>query len=107
MSNIAGVILPTKFLLIILLIILLSVVVQEKEVFIYAGIASSLSTESDEYRKAEVFVLGVSGIYFVCLLIEFLIMFSGWTMFNDKANLLQITLHVLAIALMSMFVINS
>eukprot|EP00347_Sterkiella_histriomuscorum_P006579 403352237 len=60
MSNIAGVLQPTKFLLICIQIILLSIVLETKNEYIYNGILKTLPDTSDEYKTAYNYITGIA-----------------------------------------------
>ena len=123
MSSIAGVVQPTKFLLIIIQIVLLSVILETKVLFfvlinqnnfIYQGISISLGSDSSEYQQANQQYLnleikpfsltGITIVFLICVLLEFFIMFSGVTLFHDRMNLVQILFHVMSIIATSVFI---
>ena len=69
-----------------------------QDYFIAAGIRSNSDTASEEYTKEYNLAYNLISLY--CFLfelfgtIEFLIMFTGATMFSNRANLFIIIVHV-------------
>eukprot|EP00347_Sterkiella_histriomuscorum_P024371 403331351 len=107
MSNIAGVLQPTKFLLICIQIILLSIVLETKNEYIYNGILKTLPDTSDEYKTAYNYITGIAVIYIICVVLEFIIMFTGMTLFFDKLNLIQLAFHIFGIVASALFVLGN
>jgi len=65
--------------------------------YIKSGIAVGLDPESQDYQRAEDLLTLYCFLFWAFGLIEFLIMFSGATMFKNSINLLQIVIHVAGI----------
>ena len=93
----AAVLQPAKFMLLTLQVISLSVVQKTRDQYIYKGILTSLNKESDQYKEAESYVNAWCVISVLCLVVEFLVMFTGNTLFNDKYNLLVIAAHFIGL----------
>lgn len=52
-------------------------------------------------------LMGITIIFIICVALEFLIMFSGMTLFFDKLNLIQISFHVFGIVSTALFVLGN
>ena len=50
--------------------------------------------------------MGTNTIFIICVVLEFLIMFTGMTLFFDKLNLVQIVFHSMSILATSLYVLN-
>ncbi len=50
--------------------------------------------------------MGTNTIFVICVILEFLIMFTGMTLFFDKLNLVQISFHVFSIIATSLYILN-
>ena len=51
-------------------------------------------------------LMGIAIIFLLTIIIEFLIMFSGLTLFYDKPNLIQIVFHIMGVIATSFFVLH-
>ena len=96
-GKIAGTLQPAKFLLLTLQIITISVIVKIKQQHIYAGIPFRHDISSDQYKSASTFIDFWSFLTILCLVLEFLIIFSGKTLFNSKYNITVIGLHIVGL----------
>ena len=99
----ASVLQPAKFLLMILQIIAISSILNMKNQFII-DVAVPARLKNDEIYDNAVSSMTIwSGLAVIILLVEFLIIFSGKTLFNDKYNILVIGSHILGLAMTAMF----
>ena len=57
----------------------------------------TMSTDSGEFQGADVFVRFVCGLFWAVALAEFIIIFTGLTLFNNQFNLLMILSHVFSV----------
>ncbi len=104
-AKISSVLQPTKFLLMIMQIIMCSILLKVSDQHVYKSII---------YRPGPQSAASISATYtfqfwvwasIICLAIEFLIIFSGKTLFNDSFNVMVITTHGLGLAATGMFMI--
>ena len=51
--------------------------------------------------------MGIAIVFLICMILEFLIMFSGMTLFFDKLNLIQICFHIFSVIASCMFVLDA
>ena len=49
---------------------------------------------------------GITIVFLICMVLEFLIMFTGVTLFNDRGNLVQMCFHVFGIIATSLFILD-
>ena len=82
-------------------------IIEESQVFIYSGIKVLLTNTSQAYKSANVLLLGIAGVFLGTLIIEFGIMFSGMTMFNDKLNLTQIFFHIIGCTTSTLYILRN
>ena len=102
-GKIAGTLQPTKFILMIMQAITTSVVLKLRHQHIYAGIPIRHKPESEQYQSAETYITFWCWLSLICLFVEFLIIFSGKTLFNSKYNITMIGLHIIGLLLTIMF----
>jgi len=102
-GKLASVLQPSKFLLMILQVIAISVIMKIKDQHIYVGILKSLDTSSAQYQSASGSIMWWCRLAIAALVVEFLMIFSGKTLFNDKYNLMVIGSHILGLFLTTMF----
>ena len=102
-GKVAAVVQPSKFILLTLQIISTSVITKVKNEHIYQGISSVHDETSDQYSSASSMIMSWCWLMYFCLTIEFLIIFSGKTLFNDKYNLIMVGLHIVGLFLTGMF----
>ncbi len=50
---------------------------------------------------------GITIVFLICMVLEFLIMFTGVTLFNDRGNLVQMSFHIFGIVATSLFILDS
>ena len=63
------------------------VIIQTREDYIYATIDQTLDNTTTEYIGAEIAILVCCIIFLFFLIVEFLILFTGLSVFFDKANI--------------------
>jgi hypothetical protein len=102
-GKVAAALQPSKFMLLTLQIICTSVITKVKNEHIYVGISSRFDTESDQYTQASSKIMFWCWLTYICLAVEFMIIFSGKTLFNDKNNLIMVGLHILGLFLTCTF----
>lgn len=65
-----------------------------QSVHIRAGIAPGLDSNSEAYTTADTYMGMTTALFLLVLFCEFLVEFSGATLFNNMMNLLVIVVHV-------------
>ena len=73
---------------------------------IYSGISATLGKESDQYVSASSVLSFWCYLAIFCLIVEFIIIFGGKTLFNDKYNLMMVGLHCIGL-LVSVLYMNT
>ena len=105
-GKIAGTLQPAKFLLLILQIITISVIVNIKDQHIYAGIPFRHDNQTEQYKSASGSIDNWSFLTILCLVLEFMIIFSGKTLFNSKYNITMIGLHMVGLMMSLTFLMQ-
>ena len=95
---------PSKFILLILQVVAISVIIEVRREHIYAGISASKGVETTQYKNAQSSLMLWCVISLICLVFEFLIIFSGTTLFNDSYNIITITWHIVGLFFSYMFI---
>lgn len=67
------------------------------------GISARFDEESDQYLVASNQIMFWCWLTYICLFVEFLIILSGKTLFNDKYNLIMVGLHMVGLFLTCTF----
>ena len=49
---------------------------------------------------------GITIVFLISMVLEFLIMFTGVTLFNDRGNLVQMCFHIFGIIATSLFILD-
>ena len=102
-GKLATVLQPSKFMLMTLQVISISVIMKVKDQHIYIGIPKTQPSTSDLYSQASAMLMFWCWISVIALALEFLLIFSGKTLFNDKYNLMVICSHLLGLSLTLFF----
>ena len=97
-GKIAEALQPAKFMLLVVQVVALSVVLKTQDQYIYTGILPSLSKDSEQYKAAAYSLSVWIGFSILALIVEFVIIFSGVTLFNDKYNLCVIGAHIVGLS---------
>eukprot|EP01017_Pseudomicrothorax_dubius_P017436 TRINITY_DN1966_c0_g1_i6.p1 TRINITY_DN1966_c0_g1~~TRINITY_DN1966_c0_g1_i6.p1 ORF type:complete len:113 (+),score=8.40 TRINITY_DN1966_c0_g1_i6:51-389(+) len=92
-SNASSVLFPAKFLLIILQILALIMLFYTKTDNIKSGISLNASTDSQEFKDANVSITVCLILSLVTLSIELLFVFWSVTLFYDLGNMIQCFWH--------------
>ena len=83
--------------------ICISVISKVKDEHIYVAVMSSYGPESAEYKKISSQIDMWVVLCYICLLIEFVIIFSGKTLFNDKYSMMTVGAHIIGIFSTNLF----
>ena len=94
---------PAKFIFMILQLICMSVVWEVKDQHIYAGLSETISKTSDVYLAEQYKIESLVWLSYICLAVEFAIIFSGRTLFNDRYNMLCIGAHIAGVFATNLF----
>jgi hypothetical protein len=78
---------PAKFILMMCQTLMIIVILYTKEDYIYASIDQDLTVDDPEYTSANVSILVCAVLFLVFMFLEFLVLFSGVSVFYDKANI--------------------
>ena len=62
--------------------------------YVRAGVAKGVTEDSEAYSTANVLIVIYCLLFALFGIVEFLIMFSGATLFNNQINLVQVAFHV-------------
>ena len=83
-SKLASILQPSKFLLLVLQIDAITVILKSRNQHIYVGLSPSLDQTSDQFKSATNQISFWCIVALACLVVEFMIVFGGRTLFNDK-----------------------
>jgi hypothetical protein len=78
---------PAKFILMMCQTLMIIVILYTKEDYIYASIDQDLTVDDPEYTSANTSILVCAVLFLVFMFLEFLVLFSGISVFYDKANI--------------------
>eukprot|EP00828_Plagiopyla_frontata_P037917 TRINITY_DN49751_c0_g1_i1.p1 TRINITY_DN49751_c0_g1~~TRINITY_DN49751_c0_g1_i1.p1 ORF type:complete len:173 (+),score=20.93 TRINITY_DN49751_c0_g1_i1:170-688(+) len=105
-SYAASLFVPTKFILLMSQFLIVLVAYKARNENIFRGLADGLSADSSEYDKAEKNVLVSVALTITTLVIEFMMLFHGLTMFHDKLNAITCLTHALGVVLYASFIMK-
>ena len=99
---------PFKFMLMMLQVIAFTVIINVKNQHIMGkAVPLRLGLESELYISSNRYLMTWCVIALICLFLEFIIIFSGVTLFNDKFNIMVIGSHILGLFVTLLFIRNA